>query len=83
MITKLNDPYEGWRPKLEVYPVPMAGSKEPKADLVPQQVRVIEQQQSDSPGWVQVSKTAKMGTFGIHLARHKVLDLHRDRIEEW
>lgn len=83
MITRLNDPYHGWRPKLGVYPVRLAGPKEIKAGLIPHQDRVIEQQLFNSLGWVQVIKAEKMGTFGIHLARQKVLDLHRDRIEKW
>jgi len=83
MITLLNDPYDGWRPRLGVFPVRLAGPKEIKAGLVSHQVRVIERQLFDSPGWARVSKIAKMNTFGIHLARQKVLDLHRDRIEEW
>jgi hypothetical protein len=66
-----------------LYPVRLAGPKEIKAGLVPAQTRVIEQQLFNSPGWIEIAKIAGMSTFGIHLARQKVLALHRDRIEGW
>jgi hypothetical protein len=82
MITLKADRFDGWSPKLGVYPVRLAGPKEIKAGLVPSQVRAIEQQLFNSPGWSQISKTVGSG-FGIHVARQKVLDLHKERIDDW
>jgi len=82
MITLRADRFDGWSSKLGVYPVRLAGPREIKAGLVPSQVRAIEQQLFNSPGWSEVSKTPGSG-FGIHVARQKVLDLHKERIGDW
>jgi hypothetical protein len=82
MITLKADRFDGWSPKLGVYPVRLAGPKEIKAGLVPSQVRAIEQQLFNSPGWGQVSKSLGFG-LGIHVARQKVLDLHKEKINDW
>ena len=83
MITRLNEPFDGWRPRLGVYPVRLAGPKEIKAGLVPSQVRAIEQQLFNSPGWTSIAKKAGLGGFGVNVARRKVLNLHQNRIAKW
>jgi hypothetical protein len=83
MITLKADRFDGWSPKLGVYPVRLAGPREIKAGLVPSQVRAIEQQLFNTSAWSQVAKTAGRGVFGIQVARQKVLDLHKDRISNW
>lgn len=83
MITCLTDRFDGWSPKLGVFPVRLAGPKEIKAGLVPFQVRAIEQQLFNSLGWMKIAKETGTSGFGIHVARQKVLDLHKERIGDW
>lgn len=83
MITLQADRFDGWSPKLGVFPVRLAGPKEIKAGLVSSQVRAVEQQLFTSPAWSQIVKKSGSTTFGIHVARQKVLDLHKDRIGDW
>jgi hypothetical protein len=83
MITLKADRFDGWSPKLGVFPVRLAGPREIKAGLVASQVRAIEQQLFNSPAWSDVAKKSGSGGFGINIARQKVLDLHKDRINDW
>lgn len=83
LITGKSDAFNGWRPKLGVHAVRLAGPKELKAGLVPSQVRTIEQQLFSSSEWTDIAKQAKVGGFGVAVARQKVLDLHEERIAEW
>jgi len=83
MITLQADRFDGWSPKLGVYPVRLAGPKEIKAGLVAAQVRGIERQLFSSPGWSSIAHKVVPTGFGIVVAQKKVLDLHQDRIAEW
>jgi hypothetical protein len=84
LLTGNADRFDGWLPKLGIYPVRLAGPKEIKAGLAPSQMRVIEHRLFKSPEWMNVAQKAGRGaTFGFQAARQKVLAIHRDRIANW
>ena len=84
MITLQADRFDGWSPKLGVYPVRLAGPKEIKAGTAPSQMRAIEQRLFKSPEWVQLSqKSGLAARLGLPSLRKNVLQLHQDRITQW
>ena len=83
MITRRADRFDGWSPKLGIYPVRLAGPKEIKAGLGPAQVQSVERNLFASGNWSDIVKKSGLPGFGIHVARQKVLGLHSDRINDW
>jgi len=78
MITRRADRFDGWSPKLGIYPVRLAGPKEIKAGLGPAQVQSVERNLFASGNWSDIVKKSGLPGFGIHVARQKVLGLHSD-----
>ena len=83
MLTGNANRFDGWLPKLGMFPVRLAGPKEIKAGLAPSQMRAIEQRLFKSLEWVAVAQKAGRGSFGFQAARSKVLSIHQDRIAKW
>lgn len=84
MLTGDADRFDGWSPKLGIYPVRLAGPKEIKAGIASSQMRAIEQRLFKSPEWVQISQKAGLGTrLGLPALRKNVLQLHQERISKW
>ena len=84
MLTGDADRYDGWSPKLGIYPVRLAGPKEIKAGIASSQMRAIEQRLFKSPEWVQLSQNCGLAArLGLPALRKNVLQLHKDRITNW
>jgi hypothetical protein len=84
MLTGDADRFDGWSPKLGIYPVRLAGPKEIKAGIASSQMRAIEQRLFRSPEWVQISQKSSLGSkLGLPALRKNVLQLHQERISKW
>ena len=84
MLTGDADRFDGWTPRLGIYPVRLAGPKEIKAGIASSQMRAIEQRLFKSPEWIQISQKSGLATrLGLPALRKNVLQLHQERISKW
>ena len=84
MLTGDADRFDGWSPKLGIYPVRLAGPKEIKAGIASSQMRAIEQQLFKSPEWMQIAQSSGLAArLGLPALRMNVLQLHQERISKW
>jgi hypothetical protein len=84
MLTGSADRFDGWSPKLGIYPVRLAGPKEIKAGIASSQMRAIEQRLFKSPEWVHLSqKSGLAARLGLPALRKNVFQLHQERISKW
>lgn len=84
MLTGDADRFDGWSPKLGIYPVRLAGPKEIKAGIASSQMRAIEQRFIKSPEWMQIAqKSGLAARLGLPALRTNVLQLHQERISKW